>query len=41
MSERGRNRWLLAAEIALALLIVGLLVATWLPALVGRTKATP
>ncbi len=33
MSEVGKKRWLLIAEIALALLITALLVATWLPAM--------
>jgi hypothetical protein len=33
MTQRAKNRWLLAAEAALALLIIGLLIATWLPAI--------
>jgi hypothetical protein len=28
--------WIRVAEVALALIIIGLLVATWLPAIVGR-----
>jgi len=35
MTERVRNRWLAAAELALALVIVGLLVATWLPTILS------
>ena len=35
MTERAKKRWLRAAEVALAVVIVGLLVATWLPAIIG------
>jgi len=30
-----QKRWMLAAEVALVLVIVALLVATWLPAIIG------
>jgi hypothetical protein len=35
MNEQAKKRWVRAAEVALALLIVLLLVATWLPAIIG------
>ena len=40
MTERTKNRWLLVAEVTLALVIVALLVATWLPAIVSRGSST-
>jgi len=36
MTDPAQRRWILAAEIVLAIVIVGLLIATWLPAIVGR-----
>jgi hypothetical protein len=36
MTERAKKRWLLAAEAGLALAIIAILIATWLPAIVGR-----
>jgi hypothetical protein len=30
-----KRRWLIAAEVALVIIIVGLLVLTWLPAFIG------
>jgi len=30
-----KRRWLIAAEVLLVLIIVGLLIATWLPAFIG------
>ncbi len=30
-----KRRWIIAAEVALVLVIVGLLIATWLPAFIG------
>jgi hypothetical protein len=30
-----KQRWLIAAEVLLVLIIVGLLIATWLPAFIG------
>jgi hypothetical protein len=36
VTERAKKGWLLAAEVALAGVIVAALVLTWLPAIVGR-----
>jgi hypothetical protein len=36
MTDPAKQRWLLAAEIALGLVIVALLLATWLPAMLAR-----
>jgi hypothetical protein len=36
MSESAKKRWMRVAEVALAVLIIALLVATWLPALISR-----
>ena len=41
MSERAKNRWLAAAEVGLVVAIVGLLVATWLPAMIGASPDEP
>jgi len=30
-----KRRWIIAAEVLLVLIIVGLLIATWLPAFIG------
>jgi hypothetical protein len=40
-AERAKNAWLTAAEVALVVAIVGLLVATWLPAMIGASPAEP
>jgi hypothetical protein len=37
-----KRRWLIAAEVLLVLVIVGLLIATWLPAFIGaRSGVNP
>ena len=37
-----KRRWLIAAEVVLVLVIVGLLIATWLPAFIGaRSGVNP
>lgn len=36
MNDRAKNRWLLAAEIALVLAIIAILIATLLPAILSR-----
>jgi len=36
MNQRDKKRLVLIAEIALVVVIVGLIVATWLPAIIGR-----
>jgi hypothetical protein len=40
VSSKARHRWLLAAEIVLVLVILGLLLAIWMPALVGARPGT-
>jgi hypothetical protein len=36
MNQRTKNRLVLIAEITLVVVIVGLILATWLPAILGR-----
>ena len=37
-----KRRWMIAAEVLLVLVIVGLLIATWLPAFIGaRSGLSP
>jgi hypothetical protein len=36
MNQRAKKRLVLIAEIALVVVIVGLIIATWLPAILGR-----
>ena len=35
MTEQAKKRWVLLAEAALAAVIIGLLIATWLPAILS------
>jgi len=39
MTDRAKKRWLLAAEVTLAVVIVALLFATWLPVMIGASRA--
>ena len=42
VSSVWKRRWMIAAEVALVLVIVALLIFTWLPAFIGaRPGATP
>ena len=36
MTKRAKKRLVLVAEITLVVVIAGLLIATWLPAIIGR-----